>query len=237
MNIVLFEADELQHPLPLQDPRARHVLEVLRRGPGDNFDAGVIGGPRGKATVERIDADSLHLSFGWGVEPPPLEPLTLIIGLPRPQTARKILEEATSLGVEAMHFVLCERGDPGYGQSRLWSSGEWRRHVIAGAAQAFTTRLPVMTWGLPLGESIDGLAPAGTRLALDNYEAPQPLSKATVSPPVTLAIGPERGWSTGERERLRAHDFAFVHLGERVLRVETATTAAIALVRAHLGSM
>jgi 16S rRNA U1498 N3-methylase RsmE len=36
---------------------------------------------------------------------------------------------------------------------------------------------------------------------------------------------------------LRAHGFALAHLGPRVLRTETAVTAALALVKAARGSM
>ena len=237
MNLILFEPDETERPLPLDDPRARHVLEVLRRGVGDSFDVGLIDGPRGKATVEAVDAESLRLSFVWGETPPPLEPVTLIVGLPRPQTARKVLEEATTLGVQAMHFVTSERGEPGYGQSRLWSSGEWRRHVIAGAEQAFSTRLPAVTWRRGLGEAVSVLDSVGSRLALDNYESPVAMGKAAVTAPVTIAIGPERGWTAAERELLRAAGFQFVHLGERVLRVETACVAAITLALAGMGRM
>jgi RsmE family RNA methyltransferase len=42
-----------------------------------------------------------------------------------------------------------------------------------------------------------------------------------------LAIGPERGWSTQERDFLRANGFSLCHMGQRVLRVETAVVAAV----------
>jgi 16S rRNA (uracil1498-N3)-methyltransferase len=237
VNLVLFEPGETRQPLPLDDPRARHVLQVLRRATGDSFDAGLLDGPRGKATLDAVERGGLRLSFTWGEEPPPLEPIFLVVGLPRPQTARKVLEEATALGVSAMHFVTGERGDPGYAQSRLWTTGEWRRHLIAGAAQAFSTRLPRVTWGVSLDEAVAATSAPGTRIALDNYEAPEALGAIEVTEPVTIAIGPERGWTQSERTLLRAASFRFAHLGERVLRVETACVASIALVRAGLGRM
>ena len=51
----------------------------------------------------------------------------------------------------------------------------------------------------------------------------------------TLALGAERGWSAAERELLLQQGFLFVHLGERVLRTETACIAAITLLKAKLG--
>jgi 16S rRNA (uracil1498-N3)-methyltransferase len=235
MNIVLFEPSETSLPLPRVDRRAQHVLEILRCSVGDSFDAGLIDGPRGKAMLAHMDEASLRLDFAWGDEPPPLDPITLVVGTPRPQTARKILAEATSLGVGTMHFVRSRRGEASYGRSKLWTTNEWRRHLVDGAAQAFTTRLPSVTTGRLLPEVLGSLAEQSCRLALDNYEAARPLFEATVGAPVVLALGPERGWTAEERDLLRTSGFELVHLGERVLRVETACVVAAALVKAKMG--
>lgn len=237
MNIILFNPREVELPLPQGDYRARHILDVLRRKPGDTFDVGLINGPRGKATLAAIQDGYLRLSFVWGAPPPPLAPIRLIVGLPRPQTARDILREGAALGVAAMHFVRTERGEPSYANSSLWASREWETLLVAGAAQAFCTRLPEVRHGLPLGEAIDALPAACTRLALDNYESPEPLGKKPLPPEaeVVIAIGSERGWSAAERKLLLQRGFSFVHLGDRVLRTETACIAAVSLLRAKLG--
>ena len=209
---------------------------MLRRREGDPFDAGLINGPRGKGRLEKIAAATLTFSFAWGEPPPSLDPITLLIGLPRPQTARKILQEATALGVGTLHFFTAEKAEPSYARSTLWTSGEWRRHLLAGAEQAFCTRLPGLTHGLTLATALEKTPPAATRLALDNYEAPAPLGQSQPSAvaPVVLALGSERGWSAAERDFLRAKNFSLVHLGSRVLRTETAVVAAVALVKARL---
>jgi len=248
LNLVLFEPAEISAPLLRSDPRALHVLNVLHRHEGDLFDAGLVNGPRGKATLKAVNQDALSLAFSWSDAPPPLPPLTIVIGLPRPQTARKILQEATALGIGALHFVNTERGEPSYADSTLWSSGEWRRHLLAGAAQAFCTRLPEISFGRKLCEVIANLPPEARRVALDNYESPVSLSAAiklsatdnNVPAAVTrqslvLALGSERGWTGAERDLLRANGFALAHLGSRVLRTETACIAAIAIVKSTLG--
>jgi 16S rRNA (uracil1498-N3)-methyltransferase len=238
VNLVLFTSAELDRPLPRGDRRAVHLLRVLRRRAGDTFDAGLVNGPRGTGTLAAIGPDTLTLSFAWGAEPPPLDPLALIIGLPRPQTARDILRDATSLGVTALHFVVTDKGELSYARSLLWTSDEWRRHLVTGAEQAFDTRLPEVTHGCSLMEIL-GLLPGGAvRIALDNYEASTPLSQCEVAadpgsvPAVVLAVGPERGWSAAERALLRGAGFVLAHLGSRVLRTETAVTAAVALLKA-----
>ena len=237
MNIILFSPGEVELPLPRQDPRARHILTVLRRQPGDTFDAGLINGPRGKATLTHVCEAALELSFAWTVPPPPLAPIRLIIGLPRPQTARDLLRENASLGVCALDFVRTEKSEPSYAQSSLWSSDEAAKLLIAGTAQAFCTRLPGLRHGHSLAEAIATLPAAGARIALDNYEAAEALAGLTLAATshVTLALGAERGWSDAERGLLRTSGFIFAHLGPRVLRTETACIAAVTLLKAKLG--
>ncbi len=240
MNLVLLEEAELGVPLPLGDARARHILEVLRRGVGDELDAGVVDGPRGKARVEAVSKEWLQLSFTPLAPPAGQSPLRLIVGLPRPQTARKVLGEATTLGVGAMDFVRTDRGEPGYAQSTLWSSGEWRRHLLEGAQQAFCTRLPTVTHGESLEAVLAALPPAAdcARIVLDNYESPEALSGLSLaSPGAVLALGSERGWTARERDLFRAAGFRLAHLGPRVLRTETAVVAAVTLVLAKLGRL
>jgi len=251
LNIVLFESDELNQPLALSDRRAEHVLTVLKRAPGDRFDAGVINGPRGKGLVVAITASALHWTFDGGARPGALAdlgahqarpevalhlpPIELWVGLPRPQTARKILQEATAMGVSALRFFVSGKTEAGYAQSTLWTSGEWRRHALAGVEQSFTTQLPEIEFNVGLAATL-ATHPHPTLLALDNYEASQRLAalEPSVRPPVAIAVGSERGWSGEERDQLRAAGAHLVHLGARVLRTETACLAALTLVQAGL---
>jgi RsmE family RNA methyltransferase len=239
VNLILFESDEIDRPLSRTDRRATHITDILRRKVGDEFDAGLVNGPRGKGIVEAIDSKFLSLAFRWGATPPLLDALTVIIGLPRPQTARDLLRELTSLGVREIHFVRTEKSDPGYASSKLWSSNEWRRLLIAGAEQAFDTRLPEVTHGREFEEVLASLPRETARFALDNYDAAQALGRVRLpaEPGVVVAIGPERGWSNGERERLRQHRFELVNLGTRVLRVETAAIAAASILKAQRNAM
>jgi RsmE family RNA methyltransferase len=247
VNLILFELPDISSPclLPRSDPRAEHVIEILHRKVGETLDVGLVNGPRGKATIVALTDASLLLDFAWGEPTPPLAPLTLIVGLPRPQTARKILQEASALGVSAIYFVKTERGETSYASSTLWASGEWRRHVLAGVAQAFCTRLPEVSFGQNLGNTLAVLPPEAVRIGLDNYEssislraATQLSSTANTFPnnpkSVILAIGSERGWTGAERTVLRENRFTLAHLGSRVLRTETACVAAIAIVKSTL---
>jgi len=240
MNLVLFARGELGAPLSRDDPRAKHLLGVLRRRVGDRFDAGIIDGPQGKGTVVGFDEKTISLSFEWQeCLPPPLDPVTLLVGLPRPQTARKILREATALGVEAIRFFAAAKGEGDYSRSVLWTSDEWRRHLISGAEQAFDTRLPSVDRDDSLEAAIESLPerPA-SRLALDVYDTSRLLGEVAIptAVPIVLAVGSERGWSNAERARLDASGFQRVHLGQRVLRTETAVIATLGAIKFRVRS-
>lgn len=239
MNLILFNRAEINLPLPIGDTRAVHILSVLRRQIGDTFDAGLLNGPKGKGILVGIKADCLELKYDWTDEPIAADPIKLVIGLPRPQTARKILQEATTMGVAELHFVRTNRSEPSYADSTLWRTDEWQKHVATGAAQAFCTRVPMVSSKSSLKETLSQLPQSGTRIALDNYEAPIALSKChgLRDTSVVMAFGPERGWSAEERDWLRENGFVFAHLGSRVLRLETAIVAALALLKAQRGAM
>ena len=234
LNLILFDRAELPVPLPRAYRRSRHLVEVLRRHEGDFFDAGIIDGPRGKGKIVQLSDDALFLEFTWTGEQPANDPFTLIVGLPRPQTARDILREGSALGIQDLHFVTTEKGEPNYGQSSLWRNNEWYKQLVLGAEQAFCTRLPQVSFRRSLFDVVANLETAGmSRIALDNYESEQPLSQiVSLKPAVTLAVGPERGWSAAERDELRLRGFEMLHLGSRVLRTETACIAAIAILKA-----
>ncbi|QYY37146.1 RsmE family RNA methyltransferase [Ruficoccus sp. ZRK36] len=248
LNLILLHSREEAAHLHADDPRVRHVREVLRMGPGDVFFVGLPNGPRGRAKILADEGkDGLWLSVEWEPSAPVAQPLVLLVGLPRPQTARRILHDAASLGVRAIHFFQAQKGEPSYAESRLWQSDEWTRRLHEGAAQAFSTVIPDVTHATGLAECIDGMeAIVRGRYALDVYESTSPLAgiKPTVTfsaggrtPCLALAIGPERGWSDQEREVLRSADFELVHLGERVLRAETAVVAGATLALATLGAL
>ena len=241
MNLLLFENSNQRQTLNPEDPRLNHIRKVLKFGAGDTIDVGALNGPRGKATIVEDGPKGMSLQIEWGEVPPPPFPIDLIIGLPRPQAARKILRESTSLGVAAISFFHSDKSEHSYADSKLWNSREWRRHLLNGAEQAFTTHIPDVRHFDSLGAAIEHLdndrAPE-QRLALDLYESTiaLPAVKLTAQR-CTLALGADRGWSAAERQILRAAGFILVHLGERVLRTETACVAAVSLVVAGMALM
>jgi 16S rRNA (uracil1498-N3)-methyltransferase len=240
MNLILFETAAEAARLAPGDPRARHIRDVLRMRPGDELFVGVVNGPRGRATLADDEGGGLRLAIQWEetIEPP--RPFWMLVGLPRPQTARDVLRETATFGVAALHFFNAEKGEPSYAQSTLWKTDEWRQRLREGAAQAFATGVPEVARHDSLREAVEKIAEAApknsARLALDLYEAGAPLSQLSPADgPVVLALGAERGWSAAERDLLRKNKFALAHLGPRVLRTETALVAGLSVLLAKQG--
>lgn len=231
MNIVLLDSLEGRVFLSREDPRTVHICDTLKMGVGGEFFVGVINGPKGKALIDKIDEKGIYLKIEWGRIEDEFLGIDMIVGMSRPQTVQKILQECTSLGVRRIIFFQSEKGEGDYSKSRLWGKGEWEKYVKLGAEQAFVTLVPEVQVVASLEEAVK-LA-QGSCFALDNYEWTESLGaglKKSKAKHVTLAIGSERGWSKKERDSLRGHDFKLVHVGKRVLRVETAAIVGVGIV-------
>lgn len=238
MNLILFEDRFEQIRLDGGDPRAKHIRKVLRAKVGTKVFLGFVNGPRARAEVSALGDDgSLDLNVVATEPAPEPLPIQLLIGLPRPHTAKRILFEAASMGVQSLHFFEAEKGEPSYGQSSLWRTDEWKERIWLGTEQSFGTHVPEVSIHPDLQFAISHLGAEGARIALDNYEAAGPLSEmiATDAKRAILALGAERGWSDNERDTFRKNGWKLAHLGPHVLRAETACTTAVAAAASTLG--
>lgn len=237
MNLILFDEPFESVRMVAGDERTQHLHKVLRITVGSQIFIGFANGPRARAEVVAIDkAGNCELKV-VSTEPAPKPlPITLLIGLPRPHTARRILFEAASLGVAAMHFFPAEHSEPSYAKSRLWQTGEWRERIRRGAEQAFGTHLPKVQLYADMQSAMAKLSESSATVALDNYEASDSLGAIPIgsSDAIVIAIGPERGWSAAERSIFRENQWPLAHLGPHILRTETACAAAVAALAAKL---
>ena len=233
MNLVLITPDEAATGLASADARARHLRETVGLGVGGSFHVGVENGLRGLATITAL-VPKLTFTVAWEKSPQTRLPLTVLVGLPRPQTAKKVLHDLASLGAARIIFFEAAKGDPGYLTSSLWKDGEWREHVLKGTEQACSTLVPEVARVPSLAEAVALVDVAAWKLALDPYEATGAPELSSPAKSAVLAIGPERGFAESERATLRQAGFTFAHLGDRILRVEAAALVGGALMLAQL---
>ncbi|GHU79044.1 ribosomal RNA small subunit methyltransferase E [Spirochaetia bacterium] len=252
MNLILFEEHELGKALPRRDERTTHLIKVLHKKAGDRFDAGVLWGNRGTGIIEKINLDgSILYSLNLDEAPPPRLPLRLAVGFPRPIQLRRLLRDLSNLGLEAIDLIGTELGDKSYRDTKLLSDGGAQAALIEGAVQSRDTLIPALSVYASLDEWLAekpwDKAKPGTAarlgqgpllIAADNVRPGGSMARLSLMRrSAVLAIGPERGWSDGERDRLEEAGFLRLSMGERALRTETACVAAAVLTLEKIGEL
>ena len=243
MNLLILEPGEAGQPLPRADRRYQHVTRILRKKAGDSLSAGLSDGSIGVARIDMLDAESMSLSFEKTGEAPPLHPVRVLMGFPRPIQSGRILKDLTSLGVERVWFALSDLGEKSYAESDFFRKGEFALPLSEGAEQAGNPRLPEVRMFWSLDRAIDaadgeraaageGAAPGGSASRVFFHPGAGAARFGDMGPfaaPLWLAIGSERGWTPRETALLEARGFARASLGSRILKSETAAAAAVTL--------
>ncbi len=249
MNMLIIDGGADEFELAATSLKARHIVKILKKGPGDELLAGRTDGKVGTARIVAQDGLALRLRFSANDLADSLLPITLLLGFPRPIQAKRILKDLTSLGVA--HIMLCgtELGEKSYQESDFFKNGEYRDALIEGAEQAANPRLPEVGSYWTLKRALDDLekrygaagGQAGPRCCLDPYRGRLSLSAVAAQArrlpqeAFILAIGSERGWTDAELDLMAQSGFAFATLGRRILKSETASVAAVAVSLAGLG--
>lgn len=240
MNIILFEADEQTQMLQKTDVRARHLNKVLRKKAGDDFDAGIIGGKRGKGRIEHIDTEgNMRLSLNCTEAAPIKSGLSLALGFPRPIQLRRLLRDLTSMGLSRIDLVLTDLGEKSYRDSNLFQNGGDRQAMREGLEQARDTVYPT----LKIWASLDELLGQKNEeqaafFAADNAPGAGPLFsllQQNTKEQLNIFVGSERGWSERERRLFDEHHIPRASMGSRAMRTECAAIVASALALECLG--
>ena len=234
MNTLLLASAELASAADgvvrlVDDRRVAHVRAVHRATVGATLRVGVVGGRLGTATVVGLDEAALELRVVLDREPPPPLPLLLVLALPRPKVVRRVLQAVATLGVARLCLVAAWRVEKSYWESPLLDAAAVRHELVLGLEQAGDTRLPEVTLHRRFKPFVEDELPAlaaGTHALVAHPHATAPCPRA-VAERVTLAIGPEGGFTEYEIGALAAQGFAAVSLGPRVLRVEQAIPALV----------
>lgn len=212
----------------------RHLFRARRVEAGETLR--VIDG-RGQARwgkVARVDRTSATVTLG---DPAPAaEPafrLELLVPTCRLERASWLVEKSTELGVYGIHFLNTVRAPRELGEGSL---DRLRRVAAAALEQCHGSRLPEITGPHPwrdVARLVDHLTgAAGPRRWFLDTEAAAAADTGwgeVEGDAGALLVGPEGGWDTGERRDLLTAGWRPVHLGDRVLRLETAALVGAAM--------
>lgn len=221
--------------LSLDQGQSRYLAAVMRLSVGDEL--AVFNGRDGewRATVASAGKRAVTLTTDMQTRPQATGPdLDLVIALVKRARLETIVEKAAELGAARVVPVITERTNADHTRVD-------RLQAIATEAAEQTGRLDVPEVKEPVKlETLIAGWDAGRRLLFcDEAGDAAPVLEALKGAPAgpwAILIGPEGGFSSRERDRLRALPYATpATLGPRILRADTAAISAMTLWQAALG--
>ena len=221
----------------LHGDQAQHLSRVLRAQPGMEFDV-IAGGRAWLARIASIDRDSVQFTLLQELETTPALPVTLLLSVFKFDRMEWAIEKAVELGCSRIVPIIAERTEKHLAQAAGKRVERWRRLALEAAKQSRRSDLPEISDPVRLAAMLAAAEQTGPlRILLSETEEDQPLLRAleenaVPAQGVMLAIGPEGGWTAAEIALFVRDGWQSASLGPRILRVETAVIAAIAIVNA-----
>ena len=233
MNIILITKEDFisDTKVLLRGRRAEHITNVLAPEKNQVLKVGILGGKIGEGKVIGVRDNCVEIKLNdLSDEPPEAIPATLIVAMQRPKTMRKVIQSATAMGVKKFYIIESWRVEKSYWSSPLLSEDNLREQAILGLEQAGDTILPEFIIKRRFKPFVEDELP-GIMTGSEGFVAhPYAEDKCPVGvgEKITLAIGPEGGFTDYEIEKMIDAGMKQVSLGERTLRSEFAVTAVIA---------
>ncbi len=229
MNLILLKEDDFVSPnhAQLSDRRFAHIRDIHQAESNSTLKVGLINGLIGTATVTHIHSTGITLQIQLNQTPPLPLPVTLLLALPRPKMLKRILQTASTMGVKDIYLINSYRVDKSYWSTPLLTEEAIYEQLILGLEQAGDTHLPKVhlrkRFKPFVEDELPSLSQDSRKLVAHPYNAAQcPPAELTKT---ILAVGPEGGFIPYEIEKLAAAGFTAFHVGQRILRVETAIPA------------
>ena len=220
----------------LSGPEAHHVIRVLRKKVGDPVELFDGKGQRFSGTILDVSPD-LILCNGVITQTLPslgnTPQVHLFQGLPKGSKFDYVIEKATELGVYAIHPFLSRKNiiqlDSSAAQKKV---GRWSKVAEAAAKQSGHDVVPAIHSPVSL-TALSDVFQKGETWVFHLGEGGQLfhsfLTEEKKPDLVNIVIGPESGFAEDEVQWLKKEGCAFLHLGRRVLRSETAGLAILSV--------
>ncbi len=229
LNTFYMAPEKWGPPYILDGSEARHLIKVLRTGPGTPIRVIDGQGRVGKFTVLETTKHHAVLELQEDLHiRPHAGRLTLAMGWNKTSRRSWILEKAVELEARNIVFWQAE-----YSQGKVPDvpKESWKEQFIAAAKQCGNPWLP-QTATLPQG--VTGLVNMtfehDHKVVLYEGEAQKIFTPTEADKSTLLVIGPEGGFSPAEIDILRDSGFAMAGLGNSILRWETAALLALGMV-------
>jgi 16S rRNA (uracil1498-N3)-methyltransferase len=234
-------ADETKgNTAALTGGHAVHLSRVLRAEIGQRFDISTGTSVR-QGTITSISDKRVEFSLGEEQPTAPAPRLTLALAIFKFDRMEWAIEKCTELGVTRIVPIVAQRTDSHLATAAGKRRERWQRIVLQASEQSRRAAPPEISAPTKLKDFRNaGASPAVGRapspapvckIVLAESETGTRLRDALTSRPsdLTLAIGPEGGWTIDELQWFRDADWTAASLGGTILRAETAAIVATAL--------
>lgn len=219
----------------LEKGQVNYLANVLRRKPGDEVI--LFNGRHGAwlAGIVSLSRKSSSLECSEQIAPQPV-PADLWYGFAPLKSARLdyMVQKATEMGVSALQPVITR-----FTQGKKIKSGRLKANIVEAAQQCEVLAVPTLLPQTSLQTLLENWQPERALIFADEATpAASPLDRVAplADRPLGLLIGPEGGFSSEERDLLRAQNFVTpISLGPRILRADTAAVAALAVIQSKTG--
>ncbi len=227
----------------LSEEESRHIVRVLRLQVGHEIELLDGQGTVYRAVIAAIDrrvaaclGAVIAADLGGG------KTVRVGQGILKGEKMDTVVQKCTELGVTRLSPFQSSRcqgkADPAQNRKRY---ERWQRIGLAACKQCLRPQPMQLDGPVPLAEAVrEAVGPATLRLLFWEEEKAvrlQDLAGLAAAPAVTLLLGPEGGFARDEVELALAHGWRTVSLGERILRAETATLTAVAIVQYVIGNL
>ena len=222
-------------PVPLDGDQAHYLSGVMRLAPGDLIE--VFNGRDGAWSARLVAASkrggSLDVLEQVAPQRDPPDLWLLFAPIKKARTDF-IVEKAAELGAARIIPVQTDHTNAErIRQDRL------QAHAVEAAEQCGILSVPEVVEMQRLDDVVAGWDETRTLLFCDERDDGRGAAEILAplaGRPLALLVGPEGGFSSAERDMLRAHPSVVpLSLGPRILRADTAAVAALAVLQAVAG--
>ncbi|MGH1440622.1 MAG: 16S rRNA (uracil(1498)-N(3))-methyltransferase [Cellvibrionaceae bacterium] len=232
MNLVLLFKDDFVNTqqVRLNDRRFTHIKQIHKAKIGDTLAIGLLNDRTGTGLITLIDNTSVTMNITLNTAPPSPLPLTLVLALPRPNMLKRSLQTCATMGVKKIILLHSARVEKSFWQTPQLSDDNIHMNLVLGLEQAKDTVMPEVILEKNFKYFLQERAPAlcENNLALVAHPKADSTCPRHLNEETILFVGPEGGFIDKEIEELKEIGCKSIHLGERILRVETAIPVLLA---------
>lgn len=209
-----------------QPSKVEHLLSHIKVQEGSMVKVAVQEKGLGEAEVIECNNRSIKLRTHQLIAAAH-QPYTLMVASSRPPTMKKVLEHGASLGVGNFIFFSGQLSEKSYLKSKIYEKGSLEELLTLGIEQAGCfSKLPQVQMVENIEQAMEKAKGRKFLLSLESKDTfESELLKSCDE--VTLAIGPERGWTKEEEKQLHSNEFHPIKISKSTLRVEIATYVAL----------